>query len=150
MSPNPRQGKTQTFEHEIYYSQSSIVADGFLTLLFLGIAIWMAVLGNYWGTLFLSGAALFIVIRAVRRARVTGPALKFGRAGIWTEKLGLKTWHQVTATIQVHMGTRGNASNYLSILQRGSTKLELQSISVDDLAVDERTLQVWLKKYTAG
>ncbi|WP_125421859.1 hypothetical protein [Hymenobacter rigui] len=121
-----------------------------MALLFLGIAIWIAVIGSFWSALFFSGIALFTVFRAVKRARVSGPALKFGRAGIWTEKLGMKAWHQVTAAIQVHVGTQGNASNYLSIMQRSSAELVLQRILVDDLDVDERTLQVWLKKYTAG
>ncbi|WP_170170444.1 hypothetical protein [Hymenobacter perfusus] len=122
-----------------------------MTLLFLGIAIWIAVIGNYWAASFFSGLALFIAIRAVRRARVTGPALKFGRAGIWTDKLGFKTWRQVVAVMKVHMTFRGGTSLYLCILQRGSSsQLELHSIPANDLVVDAQTLQVWLKKYTAG
>ncbi|WP_133257261.1 hypothetical protein [Hymenobacter edaphi] len=146
-----KKGKAQAFEHEIYYSQSSIAADGFWVLIFLGLGIFTAVMGNYWGALFLGGAALFISVRAVRRARVNGPVIKFGRSGIWTAQLGFKTWHQVVAVMQTHTSTRGATSLHLSIAQRGSnTQIELQSIPANDLAVDVRTLRVWLKKYTVG
>ncbi|MBH8560086.1 hypothetical protein [Hymenobacter negativus] len=134
-----------SFEHEIGYSQSAILANfifgGFLLLTGVGLAFWL----ESWVAAYFSVIGLFLIWRAIRRIRNQGPQLKIGSQGIWTVATGFLPWTKAQAIIKVESGHR-SATTYLIILAKGSYG-EITRIALEGLDVDARNLQAYLNKY---
>lgn len=137
------------FEHEIGFSQSAILFDVLLGLVFLlgGTALaywlwsWVALLWPLFG--------LFLIWQAVKRAFQQGPQFKIGSRGIWTVKTGFLPWSSVQLITKTEASYR-SVSRDLVIINRvySNQGLEIARISARELDTDWNILQIYASKYS--
>ncbi|GAA3978241.1 hypothetical protein [Hymenobacter antarcticus] len=146
----PKLGKKQiNFDHEIRFSQSVILFDILIGLVFLfggaAFTYWL----EWWGALFIPLFGLFVIWQAIKRGFDQGPQLKIGNSGIWTAKTGFLPWGRALPIIKTEVGYR-SVSTYLVLTNRvyPERKTEIASVSMRELDIDARTLQVYLNKYS--
>jgi len=140
--------KQPNFELEIGFSQSVILFDILIGLVFLlGGAAFAYWIESLWALL-IPLLGTYTIWQTIKRGFNQGPQLKIGYSGIWSAEFGFLSWTKALPVIKTDVGYR-SVSTYLVVLDRvyPERATEIAKLSVRELDIEIRELQACLVRY---
>jgi len=103
----------KSYEQEFFYSKKKTILVLFLAIPFLGVGIvTIVMLKSILIPLFTMSLGLLIVYSAITTLLDKSAALKLGKTGLWTKKLGFVDWDDIIGA-QVIKKTENNTTTFL-------------------------------------
>ncbi|XZF13493.1 hypothetical protein ACTHGU_17070 [Chitinophagaceae bacterium MMS25-I14] len=103
------------YDKEYYYSKPQKIFNLLLGLGVIGGGIWFVTMEMYVYPVFLFAMGAFLAYSSVKELADKMPRLKLSGEGLWTKKLGFRSWKSVSRTeIKVEKGSKSE-STYLEI-----------------------------------